>query len=97
MISFEVAGSEAQTRRFAESTKVFLLAESLGGIESLIGYPPLMSHACMTEEQRLERGILPTGLRLSIGIEDIDDLIEDLDQAFARAFAAPHPRELAEA
>jgi 2-succinyl-5-enolpyruvyl-6-hydroxy-3-cyclohexene-1-carboxylate synthase len=57
------------------------LAESLGGVESLIAYPPLMSHATMTEAQRVERGILPTMLRLSVGIEDADDLIEDLLQA----------------
>jgi len=88
MMAVEIKGSEAQARKFAESTKVFLLAESLGGIESLIGYPPLMSHACLTEEQRLERGILPNVLRLSIGIEDINDLIEDLDQALETAFGS---------
>jgi len=71
----------------AESTKVILLAESLGGVESLIAYPPLMSHATMTEEQRLERGIPPTLLRLSIGIEDQEDLVEDLEQALTAAFA----------
>ena len=60
---------------------MFLLAESLGGVESLIAYPPLMSHAVMTEAQRLERGIPPTMLRISVGIEDEADLIEDLDQA----------------
>jgi cystathionine beta-lyase/cystathionine gamma-synthase len=70
-------------RKVAESTKVFILAESLGGVESLIAYPPLMSHATMTEEQRLERGIPPTMLRLSVGIEDPADLIEDLEQALA--------------
>jgi cystathionine beta-lyase/cystathionine gamma-synthase len=57
----------------------------LGGVESLIAYPPLMSHATMTEEQRLEKGIPPTLLRLSVGIEDAQDLIEDLDQALAKA------------
>lgn len=72
---------EATARRVAEGTQVFLLAESLGGVESLIAYPPLMSHATMTEAQRVERGILPTMLRLSVGIEDADDLIEDLLQA----------------
>jgi cystathionine beta-lyase/cystathionine gamma-synthase len=62
---------------------VFLLAESLGGVESLLGYPPLMSHATMSEEQRLLKGIPPSLLRLSIGIEDSQDLIDDLDQALA--------------
>lgn len=84
MIAFEVKGSIADTRKVAESTKVFLLAESLGGVESLIAYPPLMSHATMTEEQRVERGIPPTMLRLSIGIEDKQDLINDLDQALSQ-------------
>jgi len=88
MVSFEVDGAEADARRVAESTRIFLLAESLGGVESLIGYPPLMSHACMTEEQRLQRGILPTGLRLSVGIESIEDLLEDLDEALAAVFPA---------
>lgn len=77
--------SEAVARKVAESTKVFLLAESLGGVESLIAYPPLMSHATMTEEQRLERGIPPSMLRLSVGIEDADDLIEDLRCALESA------------
>lgn len=81
MVSFEVSGGVAETRRVAESTQVFLLAESLGGVESLIAYPPLMSHATMTEEQRVVRGIPPTMLRLSVGIEDPEDLIEDLRQA----------------
>ncbi len=73
-----------QAKKVAQSTKIFLLAESLGGVESLVAYPPLMSHATMTEEQRLERGIPPTMLRLSVGIEDVEDLIADLDQALAQ-------------
>jgi len=85
MVSVEVKGGASAARKVAESTKLFLLAESLGGVESLVGYPPLMSHAGMTEEQRLEHGIPPTLLRLSIGIEDAEDLIEDLDQALKQA------------
>lgn len=85
MVSFEVAGGADAARRMAESTRYFLLAESLGGVESLIGYPPLMSHATMSEEERVSRGIPPTLLRLSVGIEDAADLLEDLDQALARA------------
>lgn len=95
MVSFEIQGTPEQARAFAEATKVFMLAESLGGVESIIGYPPLMSHGCMTEEERVARGIYPTGLRLSIGIEDLEDLIEDLDQAFATAFAEAPVRETA--
>ncbi len=84
MIAFEVVGTPEDAKRVAEATRLFLLAESLGGVESLIGYPPLMSHATMTEEERVARGIPPTMLRLSVGIEDIDDLIADLDQALAK-------------
>lgn len=83
MVSFEVRGGEAAARRFAQSTRVFLLAESLGGVESLVGYPPLMSHAGMTPQERLDRGIPPSMLRLSVGIEDVEDLLEDLDQALS--------------
>lgn len=86
MLAFEVAGTPEQAQAVAKGTRIFMLAESLGGVESIIGYPPLMSHATITEEQRLSKGIPPTLLRLSIGIEDVEDLIEDLDQAIARAF-----------
>lgn len=85
MVAVEVAGPSRNARRFAESTKVFQLAESLGGVESLVAYPPLMSHATMTEAQRLAKGIPPNLLRLSVGLEDGADLIEDLEQALAAA------------
>ena len=81
MMSFEVKGGAERARRVAESTETFILAESLGGVESLLGYPPLMSHGSMTEEQRVGKGIPPTMIRLSVGIEDVQDLIEDLDRA----------------
>lgn len=81
MLAFEIAGTIEDAKRVAESTRIFILAESLGGIESLLGYPALMSHATMTEEERIAKGIPQTMLRLSVGIEDIDDLIDDLDQA----------------
>lgn len=84
MVSFEL-GTVEETKWVAEHLSIFLLAESLGGVESLVAYPPLMSHATMTEEQRVERGIPPTMLRLSVGIEDVRDLIEDLNQAIASA------------
>ena len=83
MMAFEVDGDYEATRKVCEGTNVFLLAESLGGVESLIAYPPLMSHATMTAEQRLAKGIPPNMIRLSIGIEDADDLIADLDQALS--------------
>lgn len=81
MIAFELLGGADAARAVAENTSIFLLAESLGGVESLIGYPPLMSHATMTEEERLDRGVPPNLLRLSVGIEDVEDLIADLDNA----------------
>jgi cystathionine beta-lyase/cystathionine gamma-synthase len=87
MVAFEVDGGAEEARKFVESTRVFMLAESLGGVESIVGYPPLMSHGCMTEEQRIAMGVVPNGIRLSIGIEDPEDLIEDIEQALAAAFA----------
>lgn len=81
MMSFVVKGSVAETHAIAKRMKLFLLAESLGGVESLVGYPTLMSHGGLTEDERLARGIPPTMLRLSVGIEDPDDQIEDLQQA----------------
>ena len=83
MLSFEVFGGWEATRAVCESTKIFQMAESLGGVESLIGAPRVMSHGAMTEEERLERGIRPTLIRVSVGIEDVEDLIEDLNQALA--------------
>lgn len=84
MLSFEVVGGWENTRLVCESTKIFQMAESLGGVESLIGAPRVMSHGAMTEEERLERGISPSLIRVSVGIEDIEDLIEDLGQALAK-------------
>lgn len=95
MVSFEIAGSAEHAIKFAESTRVFMLAESLGGVESIVGYPPLMSHGCMSEQQRLDRGILPTGLRLSVGIESLEDILEDIDRALELAFkSSPVEAEL---
>jgi len=88
MVSFELKGTVEQAKRFAESTKIFLLAESLGGVESLLGYPWLMSHGCLTDEEKRAKGLLPTLLRLSVGIEDIEDILEDLDQALTKAFSS---------
>jgi cystathionine beta-lyase/cystathionine gamma-synthase len=82
MVSFELAGSREQTKRFAEALRVFQLAESLGGVESIVGYPALMSHGCMTPEEREAMGVRDNLIRLSVGIEDVEDLIEDLELAF---------------
>lgn len=86
MVSFELAGNAEETKRFAEALRIFQLAESLGGVESIVGYPTLMSHGCMTPEEREAMGVRDNLIRLSVGIEDIEDLLEDLDLALETAF-----------
>lgn len=82
MISFIMKGNSMEDAfRVASATKVFALAESLGGVESLIGHPASMTHASIPKEEREKSGVLDSLLRLSVGIEDIEDLIEDLKQA----------------
>lgn len=82
MVSFNLKDkSKEATFRFLEKTKVFTLAESLGGVESLVNHPVTMSHASIPELQRLKIGITNSLIRLSVGIEDIDDLLYDLEQA----------------
>ena len=83
MLSFDLRGGQAAAFRFVKALKLFSFAESLGGVESLIEHPETMSHASMTAAQRKEAGILPSNLRVSVGIEDIEDLIGDLDRGFA--------------
>jgi cystathionine gamma-synthase/cystathionine gamma-lyase len=82
MISFVLKGGEAAAKKVAGKTHLFALAESLGGVESLIGHPATMTHASIPAAEREARGITGGLLRLSVGIEDADDLIADLDQAF---------------
>ena len=81
MVSFELAGGAESARMLLERVHLFSLAESLGGVESLIGQPALMSHSTMPEEVREARGIRGGLIRLSVGLEDIGDLREDLEQA----------------
>src|SRR5215475_14153153 len=83
MVSVLIKGSEAQAVAVLERFKLFALAESLGGIESLVGHPWTMSHGSVPEERRKALGIAPNLLRLSVGIEDAEDLLDDLDQALA--------------
>jgi cystathionine gamma-lyase len=85
MVSFELKGGLEVARRVVSSTRLFSLAESLGGVESLIEAPALMTHASIPRELRLERGLADGLVRLSVGIEDAADLISDLEQALARA------------
>jgi cystathionine gamma-lyase len=83
MLSFEVAGGVAAARAVARATRLFTLAESLGGVESLIELPALMTHASLPAERRGEVGMDEGLIRLSVGIEEADDLIADLDQALS--------------
>ncbi len=82
MISFELAGGLAASKRLLERTKIFLCAESLGGFESLIEHPAIMTHASVEPEKRRALGITDGLVRLSVGIENADDLIADLEAAF---------------
>ena len=81
MLSFYLNGDLEDAKRVLTKTKLFTLAESLGGVESLIEHPAIMTHASLPAEVRKELGIEDTLIRLSIGIENVEDLIEDLDQA----------------
>ena len=81
MVAFDIKGGQAEAFRFLEKLNLFCLAESLGGVESLIEHPDTMSHASMPAEARKEAGISGATIRCSIGIETLDDLIQDLDQA----------------
>ncbi|MFC5522857.1 cystathionine gamma-synthase [Polaromonas jejuensis] len=81
MISLELQGGVERNLRFTTQTRLFALAESLGGVESLIGLPTLMTHASIPAEQRQQAGLPDAMVRLSVGLEDIEDLTEDLDRA----------------
>jgi cystathionine beta-lyase/cystathionine gamma-synthase len=84
MISFELKNDSMEAaRKLLSSTHLFSLAESLGGVESLINHPASMTHASIPREERIKNGLSDTLIRLSVGIEDADDLIADLEQAMA--------------
>ncbi|PMH46267.1 O-succinylhomoserine (thiol)-lyase [Vibrio sp. 10N.286.49.B3] len=85
MLSFEFAGSFEQLKFFVDKLTLFSLAESLGGVESLICHPASMTHRAMGEVALQEAGVSQLLLRLSVGLEDVNDLIDDLNQAFALA------------
>jgi len=84
MITFFLKGGIAESRRFLENLKIFALAESLGGVESLVDHPAIMTHASIPKEVREQLGIYDNLIRLSVGIEDSDDLIKDLELAFSK-------------
>jgi len=81
MVTFEVEGSGEDARRVSEAMRLFTLATSLGGVESLVSIPVLTSHAMISAEQRAEMGVTEQMVRLSVGIESVEDLIADLEQA----------------
>ncbi len=85
MLSFTLKDNDVEkARTFMKQVKLFSLAESLGGVESLINHPASMTHASVPREERLKNGLSDTLIRLSVGIEDADDLIEDLDQSLQK-------------
>jgi cystathionine gamma-lyase len=81
MVTIYLKGGLAESRAMLEKVKIFALAESLGGVESLIEHPAIMTHASVPADQRAKLGIADNLVRLSVGIEDVNDLIADLDQA----------------
>ena len=83
MISFYIKGGRTEAEKLLKAVKIITLAESLGGVESLIEYPYVMTHASVPEEQRVKLGIDERLVRLSVGLEDIEDLLTDLKQALA--------------
>src|SRR6266704_1277967 len=82
MLSFQLRGGFNQCKKLLESLRVFTVAESLGGVESLIEHPASMTHASVPRERRLKLGISDNLIRVSVGIEDIEDLVQDLNRGF---------------
>jgi len=97
MLSFELRGGEAAARAFCDGLDCFTLAESLGGVESLVAHPPTMTHAAMTAEARAAAGIRDGLLRLSVGIEHVRDLRADLAGGLERAAQIAESRAVREA
>ena len=83
VLSLEIAGTGEDAQRFSEALNLFTLAPSLGGVESLVSIPVLTSHAMISAELRQKMGVTEQLVRLSVGIENIDDLIADLEHALA--------------
>jgi cystathionine gamma-lyase len=81
MITIDLDTDLAGSRRFLETVRIFTLAESLGGVESLVNHPAIMTHASVPTETRAALGISDSLVRLSVGIEDIQDLLDDIEHA----------------
>ncbi len=90
VLTFEIDGSHEDARRLSESLNLFTLAPSLGGVDSLVSIPVLTSHAMISAEHRRKMGVTEQMIRLSVGIENVDDLIADLDQALAGIRSREH-------
>ena len=82
MLSFQLKGGFNPCKKLLESLRVFTVAESLGGVESLIEHPASMTHASVPRERRLKLGISDNLIRVSVGIEDVEDLVQDLNRGF---------------
>ena len=89
MLSFRIKGGKEAAERFCQSTNIFTLAESLGGVESLVEVPSGMTHAGIPQEQREKAGVWDELVRISCGIEDVEDLKVDVLQALEKAVVAP--------
>ncbi len=85
MVSFDLCGGGSAAERFIDSLKLWCLAPSLGGVESTVSYPVLSSHIGLSAKQLALLGVSAATVRLSVGVEDADDLLVDLEQALARA------------
>jgi cystathionine gamma-synthase len=83
VLSVEVEGSGDDAKKVSESLRLFTLAPSLGGVESLVSLPVLTSHAMISADHRQKMGVTEQLIRLSVGIENVNDLVEDLEQALA--------------
>jgi cystathionine gamma-lyase len=83
VLSFEVDGTGEDARRFTEALQLFTLAPSLGGVDSLVTIPVVTSHAMIRAEEREKMGVTEQLVRLSVGLENVDDLIADLERGFA--------------
>jgi cystathionine beta-lyase/cystathionine gamma-synthase len=88
MVSFELAGGVPAGVAFSKATRVFTLAESLGGVESLVEVPPIMTHASIPAEERRKAGLADGLVRLSVGVEHVEDLLADVERGLAAALAA---------
>jgi len=90
VLSFEVDGTGEDAKRLSEALNLFTLAPSLGGVESLVSIPVLTSHAMISADQRAKMGVTEQLIRLSVGIENVEDLIADLERALAKVPAQQH-------